>query len=192
MKSIRATVKAWSREDLERTVMAMMKIAGWALALVWTAYIVRFTSILGPIHSFFFGAETVDQIANAKAAWGQFGDFVGGTLNPMVSLLALVGLVFTILLQHEAMIGVQRDAAASQKALSDQTRLTLEAARLQSLAAALEVTTEMHRQAVETKHISAKELLKRKEGLAEQILEINERLAMQVQAVDAEALTGAA
>lgn len=192
MQSVRATVKAWSREDLERAAIAMMKIAGWSLALIWLVSIVRFTSIFGPIRTFLFGAETADQIVNAKAAWGQFGDFVGGTLNSMVSMLALAGLVFTILLQHEAMMRVQRDAAASQKALSDQTRLSLEAARLQSLAAALEVTTEMHRQAVEVSHISAIGLLKQKESLAGQILEINERLARQAQAADEEAQTGAA
>jgi hypothetical protein len=192
MQTVRTKVEAWSREDLVRAAIAMMKIAGWSLALIWAAYIVRFTSILGPIHTFLFGDETADQIVNAKAAWGQFGDFVGGTLNPMVSLLALVGLVFTILLQHEAMMRVQKVAAASQKALSDQTRLSLESARLQSLAAALEVTTEMHRQAVEVSHISAIELLKKKEGLAGQILEINERLARQAKAADEEAQAGAA
>ena len=192
MKTVRATVEAWSREDLVRAAIAMMKIAGWSLALIWAAYIVRFTSILGPIHAYLFGVETAEQIVNAKAAWGQFGDFVGGALNPMVSLLALVGLVFTILLQHEAMMRVQKDAAASQKALSDQTRLSLESARLQSLAAALEVTTEMHRQAVEVNHISAIELLKQKEGLVGQILEINERLARQAQAADEEEQAGAA
>ncbi len=192
MQTIRTTVEAWSRGDLVRAAIAMMKIAGWSLALIWAAYIVRFTSILGPIHTFLFGAETADQVVNAKAAWGQFGDFVGGTLNPMVSLLALVGLVFTILLQHEAMMRVQKDAAASQKALSDQTRLSLESARLQSLAAALEVTTEMHRQAVEFSHISAIDLLTRKEALAGQILEINERLARQAQAADEEVHTDAA
>lgn len=192
MKTVRTSVEAWSREDLVRAAIVMMKIAGWSLAFIWAAYIVRFTSILGPFHTFLFGSETPGQIANAKAAWGQFGDFVGGTLNPLVSLLALVGLVFTILLQHEAMMRVQKDAAASQKALSDQTRLSLEAARLQSLAAALEVTTEMHRQAVEVSHISVIDLLKRKENLADQILEINERLARQTQATDEEAATGVA
>ena len=192
MQTVRRTVEAWSREDLVLAAVVMMKIAGWSLALIWAAYIVRFTSILGPMRICLFGSETAEQIANAKAAWGQFGDFVGGTLNPMVSLLALVGLVFTILLQHEAMTRVQNDAAASQKALADQTRLSLEAARLQSLVGALEVITEMHRQAVEVNHISAIELLKKKEALAGQILEINERLARQAKAMDEEAQAGGA
>lgn len=189
MQTVPTRVVAWSREDLIRAAKAIMKIAGWSLALVWGAYLARFTSALGPIHTFLFGTETPDQILNAKAAWGQFGDFVGGTLNPMVSLLALVGLVFTILLQQEAMMLSKKDTEASQKALSNQTRLSLETARLQSLAAALEVITEMHHQAVATKSISAIDLLKQKEAIAGQILEINERLTRQAQVEDQEAPT---
>ena len=95
MNPIRARVEAWSRQDLVRAAAVMMTIAGCALALIWAAYIVRFSPILGPIGTFLFGAESYQQTLDAKAAWGQFGDFVGGTLNPLVSLLALVGLVFT-------------------------------------------------------------------------------------------------
>lgn len=169
--------KAWSRDDLLRAITIMIKIAGWALALTWAAYFFRFASFLSPIRAFLLGTETAEQFENAKAAWGQFGDFLGGTLNPMVSLLALVGLAFTILLQHEAMTRIQKDAAASNKALADQTRLSLDAARLQSLLAALAVITEMHRQARDVNDKSAIELLRKKELLAGHILEINERLA---------------
>ena len=112
---MQAYVKAWSREDLVQALFAMMKIAGWTLALVWAAYIFRFSSLLGPVHTYIFGPETTQQVTDAKASWGKLGDFVGGTLNPLVSLLALVGLAFTILLQHEAMSHVQKDSAANQK-----------------------------------------------------------------------------
>ncbi|MGN8144034.1 hypothetical protein ACTJK3_24410 [Pseudomonas sp. 22105] len=182
MQTTRTRVVAWSREDLICAAMTMMKIAGWSLALVWAVYLARFTSVLGPIHTFIFGTETPEQILNAKAAWGQFGDFVGGTLNPMVSLLALVGLVFTILLQQEAMMLSKKDSVISKKALFNQTRLSLETARLQSLVAALEVVSEMHRQALEIKSVSSIELLRRKEAIASQILEINESLTREVQA----------
>jgi hypothetical protein len=57
------------------------------------------------------------------------------------------------------------------------------------LAAALEVITEMHNQAVATKSISAIDLLKQKEAIAGQILEINGRLTRQAQAEDQEAQT---
>lgn len=183
MPSAKSKIKPWSREDLVGASKAMMKIAGWSLALIWAAYIFRFTDISGPIHTYFFGSETAEQIANAKASWGQFGDFVGGTLNPMVSLLALVGLVFTILLQHEAMTRVQKDAEASHKALADQTRLSLETARLQSLAAVLEVVTESHRQALQANHTSAIQLLRQKESLAAQIMEINQRLSAEASSI---------
>lgn len=184
MKTRQNFVSAWSREDLVLAATAMMRFAGWSLALMWVAYTVRFSSILIPIRALFMDPETATQLSNAKAEWGQFGEFVGGTLGPIVSLLALVGLVFTILIQHEAMISVQKDAASNLKALSDQTRLSLEAARLQALAAALEVTSEMHRQAQAINHGSAKDLLDKKERLAGKILEISDQLDSQAQAAD--------
>jgi hypothetical protein len=179
MNPIQTAIKAWSREDLVQALVVMMKIAGWALAIVWAAYVFRFSTLLGPIHTFAFGQETAQQIADAKAAWGQLGDFVGGTLNPFVSLLALVGLVFTILMQHEAMTQVQKDSAESQKALAMQVHFSLQTARLHSLTAALEVTTELHRQAVKTSHLSAIDLLEQKTHLAGQIIQINEALDKQ-------------
>ena len=184
---MRNIVKAWSREDLVRAILAMVKIAGWSLALISAAYIFRFTSVFKPVNTFFFGHETAQQISSAKAEWGQFGDFVGGALNPLVSLLALVGLAFTILLQHESMTRVQKDALESKRALSAQTRLSLDAARLQALAAALDVISEMHRQAVATSSMAAIELLERKEILAGQIIEINEQLRMQASATEEDA-----
>ncbi len=33
-------------------------------------------------------------------AWGQFGDYLGGTLNPFFSFLAFMGLLLTVALQH--------------------------------------------------------------------------------------------
>ena len=154
----------------------MVKIAGWAFALVWAAYIIRFSGISSVLQNLLFGAETAEQLNQTKAAWGQLGDFLGGTLNPLISALTLIGLLFTVLLQQEAMIQMQVESARGSEALKAQGELSLIAARLQSLAAALEVTTEMHRQAQATQHISAIDLLKRKEGLTAQILEINHRL----------------
>jgi hypothetical protein len=186
MKARRTGTAAWSREDLIQAATVVMKIAGWSLPLVWGAYFARFTSVFDPIHTFIFGTETAEQILNAKAEWGQFGDFVGGALNPVVSLLALGGLVFTILLQQEAMIHSRKDTEATQKALSDQTKLSLETARLQSLVSALEVITEMHRQAVMANNTSALDFLKQKESIAAQILKINEKLTKRAQAEEQE------
>lgn len=40
-----------------------------------------------------------ESIAQDQAIWGQFGDFVGGVLNPIFALLALFALFYTIILQ---------------------------------------------------------------------------------------------
>lgn len=48
----------------------------------------------GPYLGHFHGPASTD-----PAAWGQFGDFVGGTLNSLMGLLTLLALVFTVVLQ---------------------------------------------------------------------------------------------
>jgi hypothetical protein len=179
-------IKPWTREDLFRTLVAMLKIAGWAFAIAWAAYAFRFSSLLRPVQSFFLGSETPEQIASAQAAWGQLGDFVGGTLNPLVSMLGLAGLAFTLLLQHEAMTQVRKDSAATQSALAMQTHLSLQTARLQSLTAALDVVTELHRQALAANHASSFDLLRQKESLAGQILKVNEELDQRFSSESAE------
>ncbi len=39
--------------------------------------------------------------AGDPSAWGQFGDYVGGVLNPVVGAITLIGVVVTVLLQRE-------------------------------------------------------------------------------------------
>lgn len=171
MKPPPQPVVAWSRDDLVRAIIMMIKVAGYAFALIWLVYIVRFFVIPH------YRTESIQQIESAKAAWGQLGDFIGGTLNPVISLLTLTGLFFTVLLQHESMIRIQEDSTRSHQALETQTKLALEAARLQSLLAVLEVTTELHRQAVANNDIASSiHLLKRKEQIAGQIIQINDDL----------------
>jgi hypothetical protein len=168
----RNSVDSWSRGNLEQAVKVMISIAGCSVALILFAYFLRF----GPPSVWLVGTETPEQIVNAKAAWGQLGDFVGGSLNPLISALTLVGLVFTILLQHESMIRTQEDSNKNIASLREQSELSLYSARLQSLAAALEVITEMHLQAFELSHPSANDLLQKKDRLANEILDLNEQL----------------
>ncbi|MFO4727604.1 hypothetical protein V5H10_17460 [Vibrio cholerae] len=51
--------------------------------------------------------------------WGTFGDFVGGTLNPMFSFMALIALLITIILQgkelEQTRIELKRTADANEK-----------------------------------------------------------------------------
>ena len=43
------------------------------------------------------------KLSNDPATWGTFGDYLGGTLNPIISFLALIGLLYTIHQQSQEM-----------------------------------------------------------------------------------------
>lgn len=59
-----------------------------------------------------FGAT----FSSDQGAWGQFGDYFGGLLNPIFALLAFLGLLWSISAQ-------ERESRASAKELSEQTEL---------------------------------------------------------------------
>ena len=42
-----------------------------------------------------------DRLSTDTTVWGTFGDYVGGSLNPLLSFLALIALLYTIRLQKE-------------------------------------------------------------------------------------------
>ncbi len=64
-----------------------------------------------------FGARWSD----SQDKWGQFGDFVGGTLNPVFAMLAFLALLWSIALQAS-------ELKQATQHLSDQTRLAWEEA----------------------------------------------------------------
>lgn len=57
-----------------------------------------------------------------QGAWGQFGDFVGGILNPLFSIIGLLALLYTIVLQSEELRRSTRELKSSAKALKRQNR----------------------------------------------------------------------
>lgn len=96
------------------------------------------------------GASATD----ARAAWGQFGDYMGGVVNPLLSLLTLLALVATVALQRQQLqisraelkatrkelkksARAQRMAAEAMKGQLEQARLTAEAQRAAALSALL-------------------------------------------------------
>jgi hypothetical protein len=186
----RKSVEPWSRDDLFGAAKVMVQIAGGSIAGIGAVYFVRFDPQVKWLRELLFNNETNKHFTDAQAAWGQFGEFVGGTVGPVLSALAFVGLVFTLLLQHEAMMRVQQDSANSLKALSDQTRLSLEAARLQALTSALAVTSELHAQTVAAGAVTvagaltAQELTSQKEMLACKIIQISDLLDRRADADD--------
>jgi len=58
-----------------------------------------------------------DGFSTDPSAWGQFGDYVGGILNPAFSYVALVLLLFTIIIQSQQLKKSSEGLALSRKEL---------------------------------------------------------------------------
>lgn len=56
------------------------------------------------------------------ASYGTFGDFFGGVLNPILTFLTFMGLLFTILLQQSELKLTRKELKDSAAALSDQAK----------------------------------------------------------------------
>ena len=70
--------------------------------LLWilgVAAVAAFLIILGLYIAYFKNLS----VTNDSATWGTFGDYLGGTLNPIISFLALIGLLYTIHQQAQEM-----------------------------------------------------------------------------------------
>ena len=68
----------------------------WILGI---AAVAAFLIVLGLYITYFKNLS----ITNDSATWGTFGDYLGGTLNPIISFLALIGLLYTIHQQAQEM-----------------------------------------------------------------------------------------
>jgi len=67
-----------------------------------------------------YAYEFYGPLSKKQEVWGQFGDFIGGLLNPALSLLALVALLATFSLQLREYRISARELKNSAKALADQ------------------------------------------------------------------------
>lgn len=59
-------------------------------------------------------------ISKDTGNWGAFGDFVGGTLNPMLAFLSLIAILTTIKYQTKELKASTRELSISSQALKDQ------------------------------------------------------------------------
>ena len=69
-------------------IRGILIIAAMIIILVLALYIFNFDT---------------NKLADSNEIWGQFGDYVGGTLNPAFSFLALIALLYTIKLQSRGL-----------------------------------------------------------------------------------------
>lgn len=59
-------------------------------------------------------------LATSHTRWGEFGDFIGGVLNPLYALLAFLAVLYTVSIQAAALKQAQEDFEARQRKAQEQ------------------------------------------------------------------------
>jgi hypothetical protein len=75
-----------------------------------------------------------------RAVWGQFGDYLGGVMNPLMAFGAFYWLATSVLLQKKELSDTRDALVASQKAQQQQAETALAAAKIQALNIRLSLT----------------------------------------------------
>jgi fumarate reductase subunit C len=117
-RDLKAKLGDMSSNDLLRWVSWVIVFAAGVLATVFGGYLI------------FFGKKGV---SDDPAVWGQFGDFVGGTANPVLSFLTLITLALTIILQSRQLSISSRELELSRNELEltrDELRRSAQAQEL--------------------------------------------------------------
>lgn len=117
----------------------------WILGI---AAVAAFLIVLGLYISYFKNLS----VTNDSATWGTFGDYLGGTLNPIISFLALIGLLYTIHQQAQEMQATREElkqAAEQQRQQVEQQSCQSEIFNLQQFESTFFSLLEQHNKAVE-------------------------------------------
>lgn len=87
-------------QRMYRSLRWLLAIGALSAIAVQGSYFYKFVFVPGSWFS----------LSNDPAVWGQYGDYVGGLLNPIFSSLAFSGLVVTIVLQARQIDDAKRNA----------------------------------------------------------------------------------
>jgi hypothetical protein len=104
--------------NLKRSVSRSKYILAAVILVTVGAYVFRFHDLL----------RTAD-----PAAWGQFGDYIGGVLNPLIAFGAFYWLATSVLLQKTELEETRRQLHDSKLAQRDQADTALLTAKIQTL-----------------------------------------------------------
>jgi hypothetical protein len=105
-------------EALNKSVPAPKPMAGWQVLLVAALF---FGLVLLAYFCKFHGMPS-----NKQEVWGQFGDFVGGVVNPLIGLCTIWLLIGSLKQSHTALLQAHADLDATRRIL-DETQKTQEA-----------------------------------------------------------------
>ncbi len=90
------------------------------------------------IYVAWFGGFNSGSISKDAEAWGQFGDYMGGMLNPLVAFAAFYWLTQTVKLQKEELIETQKALADSAKSQAKQATYAQVSVRIAALTALID------------------------------------------------------
>jgi hypothetical protein len=66
-----------------------------------------------------------DGLAKSQGTWGEFGDFIGGALNPIIGLFGLFALFMTLVLQSKELEATRQELQRSVTSAELSTRLAV-------------------------------------------------------------------
>lgn len=118
--STRDAIRRIGKDPLFPYVYGIFGIGLTALLMAIYAYVEHFGSV----------------VDSDRAVWGQFGDYLGGTLNPLLSFLTLI--LFVISLMHQRF-----ELKDARELMAQQAKENTASARLNALSTALDATNAM-------------------------------------------------
>ena len=108
------------REAEERESLRRIEQVKRRLIILACSGIVAFLFVFG-LYLYQFGAGG---LSTKRDEWGQFGDYIGGTLNPLFTLLTFIGILVTIVLQARELHYSTIELRTSSEALNTQATTT--------------------------------------------------------------------
>jgi uncharacterized membrane protein len=103
-KDLKEKLKTMNSDQLLKLLICILVTAVFVVTVVFLFYLLNFPGELSLDHQ----------------RWGTFGDFIGGTLNPILSFLALIALLLTIVLQNRELEATREELAQTRKAAQEQ------------------------------------------------------------------------
>ena len=96
-------------------------------------------------HDSFMLQNFLAKLSDDPATWGTFGDYLGGTLNPIISFLAFIGLLYTIRQQAQEMQATREELKQAAEQQSRQSEIF----NLQQFESTFFSLLEQHNKAIE-------------------------------------------
>ncbi len=129
---------------LENEILRTHRVVGGVFVLTITFYIA------------WFWLKNSQNLSMSTEHWGQFGDFLGGIMNPLVAYAAYYWLTKSIRLQKEEMLEARQAMKESSKAQAEQAAHAQVQVRVAALTALINsIMQEVQTQRMQIQHLLA-------------------------------------